>query len=266
MVRLTLICFLSFVSTDFLSAGENPLGIRLVSDVKSIRAGEPFYAGLFLKHPEGGHTYWKFPGIVGVPTNIEWRLPEGFKAGPIEWPEPQRVMMFQIKAQGYEGDTLLPIRITPADSLKPGQKVWLRGKASWMCCGRTCNPGLEDLSLELPVTASAQPDETMEPKFKAALGAAPHPLTGWRAEASRLDGEVRLRLTAVSKEARAQAPAIKQLTFFTEDGLINSDKEQHFSRAGSEVLLLRLRISEYATDPDAKELRGVLQTPEGWSA
>ena len=28
---------------------------------------------------------------------------------------------------------------------------------------------------------------------------------------------------------------------------------------------MTLPVSEYATDPHAKELRGVLQTPQGWS-
>ena len=81
-----------------------------------------------------------------------------------------------------------------------------------------------------------------------------------------MGGEVLLRLTAMSKQAKQRAPAVKELTFFTDDGLINADKEQIFSSPEPGVLELRLRISEYATDPKSKELSGVLQTPQGWSA
>ncbi len=121
-----LMCLCGFTPPVF--AASNPLAISLVSEVTAIEPGKPFYVGLLLKHRDGDHTYWKFPGIVGVPTNVEWNLPEGFKAGPIEWPEPQRVMMFQVKAQGYEGETLLPVRITPPESLQPGPPCGCKGK------------------------------------------------------------------------------------------------------------------------------------------
>jgi len=265
MFRTASLCILWFAFCGFSRAEENPLQISLVSEATAITPGQSFYAGLHLQHRPGDHTYWKFPGIVGVPTGIEWKLPEGFKAGPIEWPEPQRVLMFQIKAQGYEGETLLPVRITPPKSLKPGDRVVLRGRASWMCCGRTCNPGLKDLSLALPVAAAGGTDEKWHAKFEAALAAVPRPLAGWEPEAKRVDGEVQLRLTASSEQARRRAPAIKEMLFFTDDGLINPDKEQIFSSPGPGVLMLRLPISQYATDPNAKELCGVLQTPQGWS-
>ena len=52
------------------AAMENPLRIDLVSSTTSIQPGTPFRVGLHLQHPRGYHTYWKFPGIVGVPLNI----------------------------------------------------------------------------------------------------------------------------------------------------------------------------------------------------
>lgn len=266
MFRAALLsCVLCLAVSSFSRSEGNPLGISLVSDVTAIVPGMPFHVGLHLRHRPGDHTYWKFPGIVGVPTGIEWKLPEGFKAGPIEWPEPQRVFMFLIKAQGYEGETLLPVRITPPKSLKPGDRVVLRGRASWMCCGRTCNPGVRDLSLELPVAVAGGTDEKWHAKFEAALAAVPHPLTGWKSEAKRMNGEVQLRLIAASEQAKQHAPLIKELLFFTDDGLINPDKEQVLSHPAPGVLMLKLPVSQYATDPDAKELRGVLQTPQGWS-
>src|SRR5262245_53837871 len=84
------LCILYFALCGFLPGADNPLKIELVSEVTSIVPGKPFYVGLHLQHQPGDHTYWRFPGIVGVPTGIKWELPEGFKAGPIEWPEPQR--------------------------------------------------------------------------------------------------------------------------------------------------------------------------------
>lgn len=246
---------------------ENPLKIELVSGVKAMTPGRPFHVALRLRHNPGDHTYWKFPGIVGVPTGIEWKLPEGFEAGPIEWPEPEVVLMYQIKAQGYEGEVLLPVRITPPRSLTPGRTIVLAGRASWMCCGRTCHPGFKDLSLALPVSAEpGAADERWSAAIARARASVPAPLEGWKAEAARHQGKVHLRLTALGEPARRRAAVIRRLRFFTDDGLINADKEQIFSQPEPGVLALDLRVSEYATDPGAPELLGVLQTPEGWSA
>src|SRR5215212_269957 len=107
------------------SSFAEPLSIELISEVTSIQPGTSFYVGLHLKHQEHYHTYWKFPGIVGVPTDMAWKLPPGWKAGPIEWPAPERVMMFQIKAQGYHGEVLLPMKVTPPNDLQSGAKITL---------------------------------------------------------------------------------------------------------------------------------------------
>jgi DsbC/DsbD-like thiol-disulfide interchange protein len=195
-VRALSSCVLCFVLCAFAKLCAEPLSIELVSEVTSIQPGKPFYVGLHLKHQEHYHTYWKFPGIVGVPTDMAWKLPPGWKAGPIEWPAPERVMMFQIKAQGYHGEVLLPMKITPPKELVPGAKVTLQGKATWMCCGLDCNPGFTDLSLTLPVEQLPPPlDTRWEALFSKARADLPQPLAGFEATATRDGQRVTLRVT-----------------------------------------------------------------------
>ncbi len=246
-------------------ATANPLRIALVSEVTSIQPGHPFYVGLHLRHPQGYHTYWKFPGIVGVPTGAAWTLPKGFTAGSIEWPEPQRVFMFQIKAQGYDGEIVLPVLITPPQDLAPDSKVKLAVKASWMCCGVDCNPGFKDLSIELPVKASVpKTDERWQGLFQVAHETVPTMLQGWQVTAARNGDHVLLKLTAQTEAAQQQCAKIKDMTFFTEDGFINADKEQHFAKPKPGVITMDLLVSEYATQPKATQFSGVLRTPQGW--
>ena len=246
----------------------SPLKIALVSEVKTVQPGKPFYAALHLTHKEGYHTYWKFPGIVGVPVSMDWSLPEGWKAGPIEWPEPEQVHMFQIRAQGYHGEQVLPVRITPPSDLKVGSIVTLAGKAAWMCCGRDCNPDFADLKLELPVAATAAIDAKWEPAFVRAREAAPQPLdaTAWSAAARRSGKDrVTLHLTAKNDGARQQLAAVREVLFFTDDGYIHADKDQILRKGGTDTLSLELTVSEYY---DGKKppaiLLGLLQSPQGW--
>lgn len=245
-------------------AQTEPLKIELLSEVTSIQPGKSFHVGLHLQHKEGYHTYWKFPGVVGVPTNIAWDLPRGWKAGEIEWPEPERVFMFKIRAQGYHGEVILPVLITPPDDLLEGSTATLAGKASWMCCNRECNPGFKDLSLSLPVSNSEPVlNKTWTKLFTQARATMPPPISEWETSATLNNGKVTLRLTPKSEALKKHAAHMKDLFFFTEDGLINPDKEQVVKHEADGSLVLEMLVSEYAPKRLPKILSGVLQSHEG---
>jgi len=253
-------CGLCFALCSFSRLGAEPLTIDLVSEVASIQPGSPFYVGLYLKHKEHYHTYWKFPGIVGVPTGMTWDLPPGWKADPIEWPAPERVMMFRIKAQGFHGEVLLPMKLTPPKDLPAGQKITLKGRATWMCCGLDCNPGFADLSVTLPVDELPAPlDMRREGLFNNARARMPQPLVGYEATAVRNGDRVTLRLAAqTAKEGTPEPPRnLPAGIFFTEDGYINADKDQTFRQEGR-TLVIELITSSYFTETPPDELRGIL--------
>ncbi len=254
------LCF--FAATGF--AVENPLGIELVSEVTSIQPGKPFYVGLHLVHPRGYHTYWKYTGIVGIPTAMEWKLPESWKAGPIEWPEPERVFMFQIKAQGFHGEKLLPMLITPPKNLQPGKVIKLEGKARWMCCGRDCNPGFKELSIELPVgDGGVAHDRRWAKSFEEARPSVARKSKDWAVTAAHKDGEIVLRIKPVTADAKAHFSSVKNVSFFTEDGIIDPNKPESLVKRDGEFVLTQT-ISEYFHGPLPKRVVGILQTPEGW--
>ncbi len=245
------------------------LKIQLVAENTAIVPGQSFRVGLFIQHEKGWHTYWRQPGIVGVPTTISWSLPEGFKAGPLEYPEPEATMMFQIKAQGYERDVLLQTEITAPAPLHPGQTIPLKGKASWMCCGNTCHPGFIDLSLDLPVAPKSEPDARWHPIFAKERAAYAHPSEAWSAQAEESGLKVTLRLKPSSPQAKplpasSTAPGV---IFFTEDGWINSDEPQESRVEADGTLVMTLTRAEvfFGKSPPTK-LHGVLQREGGWLA
>lgn len=261
-----LLITVSFLLASLLHA-VTPLEITLVSEVKSIRAGQPFYVGLSLHHGAGYHTYWKYPGIVGVPTNIQWlSLPEGFHAEPIDWPEPERTHMFQIKAQGYERDLVLPVKVTPPANLKPGSKVKLAGKASWMCCNRECNPGFKDLEIELPVSEGSAPDYDLswKPKFEKELALRPLPSYAWSVTATSKDKTVVVTCKPGANAATISAEEAAKLIFFTEDGMIDSDKPQKIERLDDGTLRFTMIEPDYIVGDRPKEIIGLLVRAGGW--
>lgn len=149
------------------------LTIELISEVTSIAPGKPFHVGLRIKHDLGFHTYWKNPGVVGVPTHIKWTLPPGFKASEIKWPHPENSKMADYPCFGYERDVLLTIEITPPTKLTTNN-ITLIANTNWMCCSSNCYPGFKKFSLTLP-KGTGENNNLHTTSFNKSLASIPQP-------------------------------------------------------------------------------------------
>jgi DsbC/DsbD-like thiol-disulfide interchange protein len=264
-----LAAFFLFVLGSWPSAAHAQTGLKLqlVSEQSAIIPGKPFTVGLWLDHDRGAHTYWRFPGIVGVPTQLKWNLPKGWRAGELIYPEPERTLMFQIKAQGFDRDVMLRTEITPPANLKIGEQVTLTGKASWMCCGNSCHPGSMDLSLTLPVAETATLNEKWHPLLNEERARAEQSSDAWTASASEKGETVTLTLKPATAEARLskhQREADK-IIVFTEDGWFDTDKPQIIQRQDDGSLVITLTKAEtYLGGKPPKTLRVIVRNEEGW--
>lgn len=178
----------------------------LVAEPESIQPGQRFWLGIRLQMEKGWHTYWSNPADSGLPTKISWRLPEGFAAGPIQWPYPARIAVPPLMSYGYEGDVLLPIEISAPASLAPGSKVRLGGRVDWLECRETCIPGKAKVAVTLPVRAeAARPAPTTAPLFAEAWRRLPGPASGWGIEAEAAPGVIGLAFRSPRGEAPRDA-------------------------------------------------------------
>src|ERR1700744_2652225 len=143
---------------------------RLVAEDKAIAPGGTIMVALEEKIAPGWHTYWKNPGDAGAPSDIQWTLPPGWKAGAIQWPRPKRLPVGPLMDYGYEGTPWLLTTLTaPAEAKGP---VTIRGHASWLVCQQICVPEAATLTLTLPVGAQT-PDPAVAKDFAAARALLP---------------------------------------------------------------------------------------------
>jgi thiol:disulfide interchange protein DsbD len=139
---------------------------RLIADTTAVVPGKPFHLGVELTMADGWHTYWKNPGEAGLATTIDWRLPDGFQAGPLRWPVPIRFTMpGEITSFGYEGSVVLAAEVTPPDRLAQADTVHLEAHVAWLGCKEACVPGEATVRLFLPVARRAEPAQ--EERFDA---------------------------------------------------------------------------------------------------
>ena len=211
-------------------------------------------------HDPHWHTYWINPG-TGLPTEIRWALPAGWRAGPIQWPVPHVLIDSHgtVIGNGYDGEVFLPITLTPPAGLQAGTTVTLKAAVTWLMCKDVCMPGQADLELTLPVVGHAPAaDPHWGAKLDAARAQLPRPADGWQIAASRAGSAV--TLTVRPPAGISADPA--ELHFFAEDGLIAYDKPQTARPTNDGTVVLTLPVDESASK-DATRLAGVLALAKG---
>jgi thiol:disulfide interchange protein len=130
---------------------------ELVADSTAVAPNKSFTVGLVLHMAPGWHTYWKFSGDAGLPTEIKWNLPPGWKVGDIQWPIPQKTNdPGDIQTYGYQNEVMLMQEITPLDKID-NNAVTLIADVNWLVCERICIPGHAKLSIALPRSDTSAP-------------------------------------------------------------------------------------------------------------
>ncbi len=145
------------------------LTAELVSLGPAIAAGGQQAVGLVLTLEEHWHVYWVNAGDSGEPPKIVWTLPQGFAAGPMQFPIPDRLPLGPLMDFGYEDEVAFPVTIAAPADARSGP-AHLDAQVSWLVCAEVCVPGKAHLGIDLDVQPGA-PGPAQEPKV-GALGEA----------------------------------------------------------------------------------------------
>ncbi len=199
-----------FCSAVFSARAQQYQGRQLVQADALLRpsagaeADRTLLVGVRLRMQPGWHTYWKYPGDAGIPTDIQWQLPAGWKAGPIQWPVPLKLdEPGDIQIYGYHDEVLLMQTLTPAAGWN-GSPIDLRAKVSWLVCEKVCIPGDATVGLKVGSgTASAENGAIFDRFENQVPKVAPSDLkTSWRSDANGLLLEV--TQPGLAKAAKAE--------------------------------------------------------------
>ena len=152
------ILLLTLVLCGQLNAADHPVKANFLADVDAVAPGQPFRLGVELTMKEKWHTYWIFSGDAGLPIEVEWQLPAGVVAGPLQWPLPNKFEeQGELVVYGYADEVLLMAEATAPQALAAGDTLHLAAEVSWLVCRELCIPGEASLALALPVTAVGKP-------------------------------------------------------------------------------------------------------------
>ena len=239
--------------------GKQLVRTELLADTNAIVPGKPFTVGLLLRMAPGWHTYWKFSGDAGLPTELKWKLPPGWKIGEIQWPIPLKTIdPGDIQTYGYVDEVLLTQEVTPPPKIE-NSTIKLVADASWLVCEKICIPGSATLELELPVSASSQPANTeLFARYRRLLPQnwpGPNVAT---AEWGRVGSGLRLKITS---ETLANYPAVDFFPLPDEGTVVSHPTVE--SRSKNEIVL---RIPIESSGKSLSSMAGLVvfsQKPNG---
>ncbi|HUZ46713.1 MAG TPA: protein-disulfide reductase DsbD domain-containing protein [Terriglobia bacterium] len=250
--RLTCLVFL-LLPGCLRAASANPphAKVTLISERASIQPGRSFPVGLRFQLEKHWHIYWLNPGDSGEPPRVRWELPRGFRAGPIHWPTPRRLVNASLVDYGYEEDVLLIIPLYPPPSVPAGRTATLRATVKWLVCSSICIPEQKRVELTLPYqNGPPKPDLRWRQLFLRTRERLPRRMPpGWSARVRSSGSEFILTVKAPNPPPNA--------VFFPLEPLQISNAAPQRATAGGGKLQLFLEKSDQLVKPAAR-LRGVL--------
>ena len=254
---LALLLAASSVEAQFEIPGSSPAThARLIAEAKTIAPGSGFSVALKLEHPDGWHSYYRNSGGIEKSPVVEWKLPEGFTAGPIQWPVPKVKDGYFGKSFIHEGSPVFLTDIQAPANLAPGQTVTLSAHAAWQICEELCLDEEKSFTLELKVGATTEPDPAVAEVFAAARASMPATADAWSFTATDQGGDILLRV--VPDDSYRSEPA----DFVPDQPFVKSASSGGSIQRDGEAWLIRLpRATKDALDneiPQGDGFSGVL--------
>ncbi|MBV8484423.1 MAG: thioredoxin family protein [Verrucomicrobia bacterium] len=159
--------------------GRQLVKAQLVADTQHIEPGRKFRLGVLYTIVPKWHIYWKYAGDAGIPTQIEWQLPPGFQAGPLQWPLPTRDQEpGGLEVFDYSNEVLLFTEVQAPEQL-PSGPIELAAKSNWLVCEQQCVPGNAQLSLKLNDGGQGPANQDIFTKYSASVPKTGSPPAGY---------------------------------------------------------------------------------------
>lgn len=138
---------------------------KLVVDSYSPQNDSVISIGVLINLKDDWHIYWKNPGDSGLPTDIEFSLPNGITASEIKSPTPKIFSSEEIINYGYSHQILLISSLNiPKDY--PQKDIFISAKLTSLICKDLCKAFDTTLTVTLDLSNKYFAKEDVSDLFK----------------------------------------------------------------------------------------------------
>ena len=119
---------------------QDAVSAQIIPQYESIKPGSLFEIGVLFKMEPGWHIYWQNPGDAGLPTEINWEMPDGFEIVKQKYPYPSQFEFSIFANYGYKNEVLIST-VFKAPEKTDNRKLIFRAEYTWLMCKEKCIKG-----------------------------------------------------------------------------------------------------------------------------
>ena len=154
-----------FVSTVYSFAQQKSLAeAKLVVDTFLRQNDSTISIGVLINLKDDWHIYWRNPGDSGLPTEIEFILPNGVTASEIKFPIPEIFTSDEIVNYGYSHQVLLMSELSIPNNFSQ-KEISLSAKLTSLICKDLCKAFDTTLTIKLDLTKAFYPTKLISDEF-----------------------------------------------------------------------------------------------------
>ncbi|MBM3517644.1 MAG: disulfide bond formation protein DsbD, partial [Alphaproteobacteria bacterium] len=138
---------------------------RLIAATTGVGQGSAVDLGLHIRLERGWHTYWRTPGMGGLPPRFDWAGSGNLASVSVGFPAPRRFSAFGAETIGYVDEVVLPIRVRLAVA---GAPLDVALALDYAVCAEVCVPVSARFDLRVPAgPAAASPFAALIARYAA---------------------------------------------------------------------------------------------------
>jgi len=242
--------------------------ISLHASHKVASPGQTIKLGFYVQHQQGFHTYWKNPGEVGYPLQINWQNPS-IHFTEVEWAYPTIVDMSGIPAHGFHGDVIHTVECSiPLDYKKPA--LTIQAVVHWMACAENCHPQSADFHVTLDIGEKPTLSE-YAPQLYSNKDSQGEAITANQASLEHKEDVYHIHLPSTLTSQLFPGGflnnnRIKDLYFFSHDPALSASVTQQPSLAPTGEMRLTVKANPFIPIKESKSIDGLLRytAPKGF--
>jgi len=161
---LKILFFLIIVSYQLIAQQLIAASAKIVVDSFSLGKNRVIPIGILIELEKDWHIYWRNPGDSGMPTSVEFDLPEGITVSEIQWAVPEVFEFDELASYGYEKQVLLLTELIIPENYQ-ANSVSVTAELKSLICKDVCIPFNTTISEEIILINNFQADDNVSILF-----------------------------------------------------------------------------------------------------
>ncbi len=127
-----------------------PVSVQIDTNTQAVHPSQTLKAMVVFGIADGWHILAANPGDFGLPTEIKWQIPEGYKIISEKWSDTETFKSAIGVQYGFENKAFYLVEFQPDEAIQSSADFQVN--ISWQACNEECLPQKTSLSFSLPVS------------------------------------------------------------------------------------------------------------------